>query len=43
MTETFEPTAQDGEARVRLARRFAHVNVWVFDLDNTLYPPDSDL
>ena len=23
--------------------RFAHVNTWVFDLDNTLYPPDSDL
>jgi putative hydrolase of the HAD superfamily len=22
---------------------FAHVNVWVFDLDNTLYPPGSDL
>jgi len=43
MTETFEPTAEDGEARARLARRFGHVNVWVFDLDNTLYPPDSDL
>jgi putative hydrolase of the HAD superfamily len=25
------------------ARRFAHVDVWVFDLDNTLYPPHSDL
>ena len=23
--------------------RFSHVDVWVFDLDNTLYPPDSDL
>ena len=22
---------------------FAHVNTWVFDLDNTLYPPDCDL
>jgi putative hydrolase of the HAD superfamily len=22
---------------------FAHVEAWVFDLDNTLYPPDSDL
>ena len=21
------------------ARRFAHVETWVFDLDNTLYPP----
>lgn len=25
------------------AARFAHVDVWVFDLDNTLYPPHSDL
>jgi len=23
--------------------RFAHVDTWVFDLDNTLYPPHSDL
>jgi putative hydrolase of the HAD superfamily len=23
--------------------KFRHVEVWVFDLDNTLYPPDSDL
>jgi putative hydrolase of the HAD superfamily len=23
--------------------RFGHVGVWVFDLDNTLYPPDSAL
>ena len=23
--------------------RFAHVRTWVFDLDNTLYTPDSDL
>jgi putative hydrolase of the HAD superfamily len=22
---------------------FSHVDTWVFDLDNTLYPPDSDL
>ncbi len=22
---------------------FAHVNVWIFDLDNTLYPPDMAL
>jgi putative hydrolase of the HAD superfamily len=25
------------------ATRFRHVDTWVFDLDNTLYPPDSDL
>lgn len=23
--------------------RFAHVDTWVFDLDNTLYPPSADL
>ena len=23
--------------------KFEHVDTWVFDLDNTLYPPDSDL
>lgn len=43
MTERFEPALENGEARARLARRFAHVDVWVFDLDNTLYPTDSDL
>ncbi len=26
-----------------LADRFAHVDTWVFDLDNTLYSSDSDL
>lgn len=31
---------QDGEA-ARAA--FAHVDTWVFDLDNTLYPPGCDL
>jgi putative hydrolase of the HAD superfamily len=25
------------------AGRFAHIDTWVFDLDNTLYPPDCDL
>lgn len=43
MTETFEPASAPPEAIDRLRRRFAHVDVWVFDLDNTLYPPDSDL
>ena len=28
---------------IHLAERFAHVDTWVFDLDNTLYPADSDL
>jgi putative hydrolase of the HAD superfamily len=26
-----------------IAAKFAHVDTFVFDLDNTLYPPDSDL
>jgi putative hydrolase of the HAD superfamily len=26
-----------------LASRFAHIDTWVFDLDNTLYPASSDL
>ena len=26
-----------------LAARFGHVNTWVFDLDNTLYPPHCNL
>jgi len=26
-----------------VAAKFRHVDVWVFDLDNTLYPSDSDL
>ncbi|WP_018266964.1 pyrimidine 5'-nucleotidase [Methylosinus sp. LW4] len=26
-----------------IANRFAHVDTWVFDLDNTLYPASSDL
>lgn len=26
-----------------VAKHFAHVDTWVFDLDNTLYPPSDDL
>ncbi len=26
-----------------VAQYFAHVDTWVFDLDNTLYPPSADL
>lgn len=26
-----------------IARQFAHIDTWVFDLDNTLYPPSADL
>jgi putative hydrolase of the HAD superfamily len=35
-----KPIAVAGE---EIARRFAHVGTWVFDLDNTLYPASSDL
>ncbi|MDB5571121.1 MAG: pyrimidine 5-nucleotidase [Hyphomicrobiales bacterium] len=36
-----DPAALEGVRSV--AERFAHVDTWVFDLDNTLYRPDSDL
>jgi putative hydrolase of the HAD superfamily len=42
-------SAQPGEAAplsllpLTAVARFAHVETWVFDLDNTLYPADSDL
>jgi putative hydrolase of the HAD superfamily len=37
-------TIDDREARLlTIANRFAHVDTWVFDLDNTLYPASSDL
>ena len=26
-----------------VAKHFSHVDTWVFDLDNTLYPPSADL
>jgi putative hydrolase of the HAD superfamily len=29
--------------RLPLRAKFAHVTSWIFDLDNTLYPPDSGL
>jgi len=30
-------------AEVELQARFRHIETWIFDLDNTLYPPSSDL
>lgn len=36
-------TALPAAPVVPLRDRFSHVETWVFDLDNTLYPPDSDL
>jgi putative hydrolase of the HAD superfamily len=37
------PTFTHPEQHAAYAARFQHVDTWVFDLDNTLYPPDSDL
>jgi putative hydrolase of the HAD superfamily len=39
---TASPPAPDG-AEASLHAKFGHVDAWVFDLDNTLYPSDSDL
>ncbi|HWG04415.1 MAG TPA: pyrimidine 5'-nucleotidase [Beijerinckiaceae bacterium] len=35
--------AAEAESADSLATKFQHVDTWVFDLDNTLYPADSDL
>ena len=35
--------SQPTDDATRLTQRFAAINVWVFDLDNTLYSVDSDL
>lgn len=41
MNKHFENTATYIHADLRAG--FQHVDTWIFDLDNTLYPPDSDL
>ncbi len=33
----------NASARMPLLAKFGHVTSWIFDLDNTLYPPDSGL
>ena len=33
----------NASARLPLLAKFGHVTSWIFDLDNTLYPPDSGL
>ncbi len=33
----------NASARLPLLAKFGHVSSWIFDLDNTLYPPDSGL
>lgn len=43
VADAFDP-AEAPEAQRRLpAKVFAQKDIWVFDLDNTLYPADSDL
>ena len=37
------PTSLRSASDQCLRARFGHVTAWVFDLDNTLYPPDSGL
>ena len=41
MSDNAHHKAED--LKTQIAKRFAGVNIWVFDLDNTLYPADSDL
>jgi putative hydrolase of the HAD superfamily len=36
---TAEPVAAD--AATEIAADLTHVRSWIFDLDNTLYPPES--
>ena len=44
MNENTAPAmAEVAAARPVIAEAFAHVDTWVFDLDNTLYAADSDL
>ena len=33
----------NASSRLPLLAKFGHVSSWIFDLDNTLYPPDSGL
>ena len=37
------PAPVEATPDAQIVARFAHVDTWVFDLDNTLYPSDSDL
>ena len=44
MTPNSSPPDQDWSLAAKLLNgRFGHVSAWIFDLDNTLYPPDSGL
>lgn len=35
--------SENADANPRDLTGFAHVDIWIFDLDNTLYPPHTDL
>jgi putative hydrolase of the HAD superfamily len=41
MNKHLAQIADYSEAELRA--KFQHIDAWIFDLDNTLYPPDSDL
>src|SRR5271154_4802318 len=43
MAPLIAPTAFRLPSDEALRARFGHVTTWVFDLDNTLYPPDSGI
>jgi putative hydrolase of the HAD superfamily len=40
---THDTRLMSDAAKLSIGGAFAHVDTWVFDLDNTLYPPDSAL
>ena len=43
MTSLNAPSAFRAPPEEEVRARFGHVTTWVFDLDNTLYPPDAGL
>src|ERR1700751_3333843 len=43
MAPLIPPAASRLPSDATLRARFGHVTTWVFDLDNTLYPPDSGI
>src|ERR1700722_7834834 len=43
MSPLIAPTGFRLPSDESLLARFGHVTTWVFDLDNTLYPPDSGI
>ena len=43
MNDRMNETAPPPEFETEVLTKFGHVESWIFDLDNTLYPPDSGL